>query len=46
MTYSVFINGLNKAGIKVDRKILAHLALNEPESFKKLIKEAAKHTDA
>ena len=46
MKYSVFINGLNKAGIKVDRKILAHLALNEPESFKKLIKEAAKHTDA
>jgi large subunit ribosomal protein L20 len=46
MNYSTFINGLSKAGIKVDRKILAHLALNEPESFKKLVKESAKHTDA
>ena len=46
ITYSVFINGLNKAGIKVDRKILAHLAVNEPESFKKLVKEAMKHINA
>ena len=46
MTYSTFINGLNKAEIKVDRKILAHLAVNEPESFKKLVKEASKNTDA
>tara|TARA_Y100001970_G_C14155133_1_gene815099 strand:- start:604 stop:963 length:360 start_codon:yes stop_codon:yes gene_type:complete len=46
ITYSVFINGLNKAGIKVDRKILAHLAVNEPDSFKKLVKEAMKHIDA
>jgi len=46
MTYSTFINGLNKSGIKVDRKILAHLAVNEPESFKKLVKEASKNTDA
>ena len=43
ITYSVFISGLTKAGIKVDRKILAHLAVNEPESFKKLVKEAIKH---
>lgn len=46
ITYSVFINGLNKAGIKVDRKILAHLAVNEPDSFKKLVKESMKHIDA
>ncbi len=46
ITYSVFINGLTKAGIKVDRKILAHLAVNEPDSFKKLVKEAIKHIDA
>ena len=36
----------DKAGIKVDRKILAHLAVNEPDSFKKLVKEASKNTDA
>ena len=46
LTYSTFIYGLNKAGIKVDRKILAHLAVNEPDSFKKLVKEASKHLDA
>lgn len=46
LTYSKFINGLNIAGIKVDRKILAHLAVNEPDSFKKLVKEASKHINA
>jgi large subunit ribosomal protein L20 len=37
MTYSVFIDRLNKKGITLDRKVLADLAMNEPESFKKLI---------
>ncbi|MBC6442419.1 MAG: 50S ribosomal protein L20 [Rhodobacteraceae bacterium] len=33
LTYSRFINGLNKAGIEVDRKVLAELAVHEPEEF-------------
>ena len=33
MTYSRFINGLAKAGIEVDRKVLADLAVHEPEAF-------------
>ncbi len=41
MTYGRFINGLDKAGIEVDRKVLADLAVREPEAFKALV-EAAK----
>jgi large subunit ribosomal protein L20 len=37
MTYSQFIDKLNKKGIGLDRKILADLAMNEPETFKQLI---------
>lgn len=37
MSYSVFIDKLNKKGITLDRKVLADLAMNEPESFKALI---------
>jgi large subunit ribosomal protein L20 len=37
LTYSVFINKLKTNGIELDRKILADLAMNEPESFKALI---------
>ncbi len=33
MTYNRFIQGLNLAGIEVDRKILADLAVNEPAAF-------------
>ena len=40
MTYSQFINGLKKATIEIDRKILAELAVNQPESFKVLVKKA------
>ena len=36
-TYSVFINKLRTNGIELDRKILADLAMNEPESFKALV---------
>jgi large subunit ribosomal protein L20 len=36
MTYSAFINGLGKAGIEVNRKILADLAVNDPDGFAKL----------
>lgn len=37
LTYSEFIYKLNQKGIGLDRKILADLAMNEPESFKKLV---------
>jgi len=40
INYSRFINGLKKAGIELDRKILADLAMNEPETFAKLVEEA------
>ena len=39
MTYSKFINGLNKSKIKLDRKVLADLAYNNPEAFKSLVKK-------
>ena len=40
MTYSQFINGLKKATIHIDRKILAELAVNQPETFKALVEKA------
>ena len=46
LPYSKFINGLTKAGIKVDRKILADLAVNDPKGFKKLVDLAKKNIDA
>jgi large subunit ribosomal protein L20 len=38
LTYSTFINGLKKAQINLDRKILAELAVNEPKAFEEVIK--------
>lgn len=40
MVYSQLINGLNKAGVEVDRKMLAELAVNNAESFAHLVKQA------
>ena len=40
MTYSQFINGLGKAGIEIDRKILSDLAIREPDAFKALVEQA------
>ncbi|MBG29966.1 MAG: 50S ribosomal protein L20 [Opitutae bacterium] len=40
LRYSQFINGLNKADIKLDRKALSELAIHEPEVFKELIGKA------
>ncbi len=37
LTYSTFINKLQQKGIELDRKILADLAMNNPETFKSLI---------
>ena len=40
LTYSKFINGLNKSGIKLDRKVLAEIAYENPEAFKNIVKKA------
>ena len=40
LTYSQFISGLKKATIEIDRKVLAELAVNQPETFKLLVEKA------
>jgi large subunit ribosomal protein L20 len=40
LTYSQLIDGLNKAGIELDRKVLSELAISEPEAFKSLVDQA------
>ena len=40
LTYSKFISGLSKSGIKLDRKILAEIAYDNPEAFKTIVKKA------
>jgi large subunit ribosomal protein L20 len=41
LTYSRFMSGLLSAGIEVDRKILADLAVHEPEAFKALVDQVS-----
>ena len=40
MTYSQFMDGLNKAGIEIDRKVLSDLAIRETDTFKALVEQA------
>jgi large subunit ribosomal protein L20 len=40
LTYSRFINGLDRAGIEVDRKVLADLAVHEPAAFNAIVDQA------
>jgi len=40
LTYSQFIDGIKKAGIEIDRKVLADLAFREPEAFKAIAEQA------
>ena len=40
MTYGSFINGLTKAGIEVDRKVLSDLAIHEPAAFTAVVDQA------
>ena len=42
MNYSTFMNGLNKAGITINRKMMADLAVNDPAGFAALVKAANK----
>ena len=44
LSYSKFISGLKKAGIELDRKILADLAVNDPSGFAVLCKQAQSAT--
>lgn len=40
LTYSRFIDGLTKAGIEIDRKVLSELAIHEPAAFKAIVEQA------
>ena len=42
MNYSTFMNGLNKAGIEINRKMLADLAVNDMKGFETLVKASKK----
>jgi large subunit ribosomal protein L20 len=40
LTYSRFINGLDRAGVTVDRKVLSDLAITEPAAFQAIVEKA------
>ena len=40
ISYSRFIEGLNKAGVEVNRKMLSEIAISDPEAFSELVKQA------
>jgi len=40
MTYSQFMNGVKRAGIELDRKVLSDLAIHEPDAFKAIVASA------
>ena len=42
MNYSTFMNGLKKAGVELNRKMLAEMAIHEPASFNALVETAKK----
>jgi len=44
MTYSVFINGLSKSGITVDRKVLSDLAIHEPAAFQAIAEKPTRRS--
>ncbi|MBC7506481.1 MAG: 50S ribosomal protein L20, partial [Sandarakinorhabdus sp.] len=46
LTYGVFMHGTKLAGIEIDRKIMADLAMHEPESFRVIIAQAQAALDA
>ncbi len=46
LTYGRFIDGLNKSGIEIDRKVLADLAVHDAEAFKALVDQAAKNASS
>lgn len=40
LSYSVFMNGLKKAGVELDRKVLADMAVSDPDAFAQLVEVA------
>ena len=42
LSYSVFMNGLKKAGVELDRKVLSDMAINDPEAFASRVEVAKK----
>ena len=40
MNYANFMNGLSKANIQIDRKVLSDIAMSDPETFKDLVNKA------
>ncbi len=40
LSYSVFMNGLKRANVEIDRKMLSELAINEPAAFEELVNTA------
>ena len=42
LSYSVFMNGLKKAGVELDRKVLADMAVNDPAAFAAIVEVAKK----
>ncbi len=42
LSYSVFMNGLKKAGVELDRKVLADMAVNDPKAFAAIVEVAKK----
>jgi large subunit ribosomal protein L20 len=45
MTYATFIHGLQVAGIELDRKVLADIAVRDPETFRRFV-DAAREASA
>lgn len=43
ITYSRFINGLSKAGIELNRKMLSEIAIHDPDGFKSVVDTAKSH---
>ena len=44
--YSVFINGMQRAGILLNRKMLSQIAIEDPATFDRLVETASKHATA
>ena len=42
LTYARFIDGINKAGIEIDRKVLSDMAIHEPQAFAAIVAQAKK----
>ena len=42
MSYSTFIDGLNKSGVEINRKVLADIAVRDPQAFSKIVESVKK----